>query len=421
MSDEPSIDPGPPGPGAPGARARPRGLVLALAFLAFISIGVPDAVMGVAWPSIRHDFDLPVSYLGQLLVSSTIGYLLSCFYGGALVERWGVGRVLMLSGFAIVVVATNSALAVSWWAIVAVGVLAGLGSGAIDAGLNVFAARRCSPRVMTWLHACYGIGASAGPLLMSSVIVAGLSWRWGFAAVAALLLAISLCFLLTQQLWSDDGPAGATAGASDAASITRAHAMRRPLVWMHAGLFFWYSGIEATASQWAYSLLTEGRGMSPRLAGASASIFWIALTAGRIGFGQLAARVTPDAILRATLLGCPLAAVLLWLDVSPAVNVAALALLGLACAPIFPLLVSVTPVRVGDAHASHAIGFQIAAAYLGFAAIPGLTGVLARWYGMEVIALVIASSAFATLLLHEAVLRRVRVEAPAPRELGNRP
>jgi len=406
MSDAPTSD-----PGAPGARPRPPALVLALAFLAFISIGVPDAVMGVAWPSIRHDFDLPVSYLGQLLVSSTIGYLLSCFYGGALLERWGVGKILVLSSFAIVAVATNSALAVSWWVIVAAGLLSGLGSGAIDAGLNVFAARRCSPRVMTWLHACYGIGASAGPLLMSSVIVAELSWRWGFAAVAALLLAISICFLLTQKLWSDDDRAGARAGSSEAASVTRAHAMRRALVWMHSGLFFCYSGIEATTSQWAYSLLTEGRGMSPRLAGASASIFWILLTAGRVAFGQLAARLAPDAILRATLLGCPLAAALLWLDLSPAANVAALALLGLACAPIFPLLVSVTPVRVGDAHASHAIGFQIAAAYLGLAAIPGLTGVLARWYGMEAIALVIESSAVATLLLHEAVLRRVRVEA----------
>ena len=406
MSDEPSPDPG--APGAPGARARPRALVIALAFLAFISIGVPDAVMGVAWPSIRHDFALPVSYLGQLLVSSTIGYLLSCFYGGALLERWGVGRILMLSSFAIVAVATNSALAVSWWAIVAAGLLSGLGSGAIDAGLNLFAARHCSPRVTSWLHACYGIGASAGPLLMSSVIVAGLSWRWGFGAVAALLLAMSICFSLTQKLWSDDDRAGARADSLDGASATRAHAMRRGLVWMHAGLFFCYSGVEATTSQWAYSLLTEGRGMAPRLAGASASIFWIALTAGRVGFGQLAARVVPDAILRTTLLGCPLAAALLWLDVSPAANVAALALLGLACAPIFPLLVSVTPVRVGDAHASHAIGFQIAAAYLGVAAIPGLTGVLARWYGLEVIALVIAVSALATLLLHEALLRRVR-------------
>ncbi|HWO25660.1 MAG TPA: MFS transporter [Kofleriaceae bacterium] len=414
MSDEPVFDPAAPGapgvpgaPAAPGARARPRALVLALAFLAFISIGVPDAVMGVAWPSLRRDFDLPVSYLGQLLVSSTIGYLLSCFYGGALLDRWGVGRILLASSLAIVAVAANSALAVSWWAIVAAGLLSGLGAGAIDAGLNVFAARRCSPRVTSWLHAFYGVGAAAGPLLMSSVLVAGLSWRWGFAAVAALLLAMSICFLCTLRLWSDDH-AGAPAAAPGAAARTRAHALRRPLVWMHAGLFFCYSGIEATASQWAYSLLTEGRGMSPRLAGASASIFWIALTAGRVVFGQLAARVTPDAILRAALLTCPLAAALLWLDLSPAANIAALALLGLACAPIFPLLISITPARVGDAHASHAIGFQVAAAYLGLAAIPGLTGVLARSCGLEVIALVITSSALATLLLHEAVLRRVR-------------
>jgi fucose permease len=177
---------------------------------------------------------------------------------------------------------------------------------------------------------------------------------------------------------------------------------------MHTALFFVYAGVEATAGQWAFTLLTEGRGMPARLAGAAVAIYWGSLTAGRIVFGLLDGRVSADAILRAATLACPLAAALLWLDVAPLVNVSALALLGFGCAPIFPLLISRTPPRLTEAHAPHAIGFQVAAAYLGIAGIPAATGVLARWRGLETIPPVIVVSAVAVLVLHEAVMLRVR-------------
>ena len=148
--------------------------------------------------------------------------------------------------------------------------------------------------------------------------------------------------------------------------------------------------------------------MSPKLAGLAISLYWASLTAGRIFFGLLDGRVPPDTILRAASFSCPIAALLLWLNLSPSANVLALALLGFSCAPIFPLLISRTPPRLSDAHAAHAIGFQVAAAYLGIAGIPALTGLLARRHGLEIVVLVIFVSAVAVVVLHEAVMRSLK-------------
>jgi fucose permease len=295
---------------------------------------------------------------------------------------------------------------------VSLGTIAGLGAGAVDAGLNVYAARHFSPRVMNWMHACYGVGASIGPIMMTSILVAGRSWRWGYAAIAAMMAMMAVLFLLTLRWWEDGR--GDDAGSAAAPPVPMAEVLRRPIVWMHTGLFFVYVGVEATAGQWAFTLLTEGRGMAPKLAGLAVSIYWASLTAGRIVFGLLDGRLAPDTVLRAGTLTCPLAAALVWLNLSPTVNLVALALLGFGCAPIFPVLISRTPPRLSDAHAAHAIGFQVAAAYLGIAGIPALTGVLARSNGLESIGPVIFVSAVCVLLLHEAVLRKLRPMSRSP-------
>ena len=367
---------------------------------------MPDSVLGVAWPSVRQTFGLPLSQLGALLLSGMIGYLASCFWGGTLVHRLGVGKLLVISSLMIVASSTGYALAPAWWFMVMLGVLSGLGAGAVDAGLNVFAAKHFSPRVMNWMHACYGIGAASGPVMMTTVLATGLSWRWGYGVVAFVMAAMALMFLLTLRLWEDNGGGDDVQAAPPHAPMI--DVLRRPLVWMHTGLFFVYAGVEATAGQWAYTLLTEGRQIDMRLAGAAVSIYWGSLTAGRILFGLLDGRLSPDAILRIGTLACPPSALLLWANVSPVVNVVALAALGFACAPIFPLLISRTPPRLSESHAAHAIGFQVAAAYLGIAGIPAITGVLARRYGLEIVGPVILASAVGVLVLHEAVLLRIR-------------
>lgn len=162
-------------------------MLLAIALLAFVSLGLPDGVLGVAWPSIRRSFGRPPSQLGSLLASAMAGYLTSSFSSGALVARLGVGRLLLWSSILMVVNSFAYALAPAWSVMVAAGLLAGLGAGAIDAGINAFATARFSPRLVSWLHACYGVGAMLGPLLMTAVVTSGLGWRWGYAVIGYLL------------------------------------------------------------------------------------------------------------------------------------------------------------------------------------------------------------------------------------------
>ena len=177
-------------------------MLLAIALLAFVSLGLPDGVLGVAWPSIRRSFGLPPGQLGSLLASAMVGYLVSSFSSGALVARLGVGRVLLWSSVLMAVNAFTCALAPAWSVMVAAGLLAGLGAGAIDAGINAFAAARFSPRLVSWLHACYGVGAMLGPLLMTAVLTSGLGWRWGYAVIGVLLAAMAGSFLVTISLWT---------------------------------------------------------------------------------------------------------------------------------------------------------------------------------------------------------------------------
>src|SRR4051812_21957591 len=381
---------------------RPR-LIIALAFVAFVSLGLPDGVLGVVWPSVRGTFGRPVSHLGVLLAAGSAGYLVSSFLGGQLVRTLGVGALLVGSSVVVAVALTGMALAPNWAAFVSFAVLGGTGGGAIDAGINTFAASRFSARVVNWLHACWGIGATAGPLLMTAVMARGLSWRVGYQAVAGALALLSLLFLFTLRLWTIQQAADEAPHAAQTATL--GEALRRPVVWMQLALFFLYCGIESTAGQFLYTLLTESRGLPHTTAGLATGGYWASLTAGRVVFGQIAATVDRRTILRTGLALAPVAAALLWWNLATPTTLAAAALLGFALAPVFPTLISVTPERVGHYFAPQAVGFQVAAANLGIALLPGAVGVVARWRGLEVVCVFLLIGSVALLGLQEFVAR----------------
>ena len=377
--------------------ASPRRLVVAIAFAAFVSLGLPDGVLGVAWPSIRMTFGRPVSGLGSILLAVMTGYLVSSFGSGAIVARHGVGRLLAWSNALVAVSCVGYALATAWPMMLVSGLVAGLGAGAIDAGINVHAAERFSPRLVSWLHASWGAGASLGPLIMTATLGAGLAWAWGYAAVAMILAAMSLTFFATIGLWGRPRPM--TGDAPAPRDFIRT--LRRPRVWAHMAVFFLYTGLEASAGQWAYSLLTEARQIPPLVAGTWVGGYWASLTAGRLVCGAAAHRFTARGLLRAAMVSALFAAALVQADRGPASTLAGLAWLGFSLAPIFPMLIASTPARLGAEHASHAIGFQVSAACLGAAAVPGAAGLIARWRGIEEIPTVLVANVIALLLLHE--------------------
>jgi fucose permease len=376
-----------------------RSWLVPLAFFAFVSLGLPDGVLGVAWPSLRRSFDRPLEQLGLILLATMAGYLASSFTAGAVIARLGVGRLLVAS--CVLVAASAAAWAATpWWAaIVGAGLVSGLGAGAIDAGINAFAAARFTPRVITWLHACWGLGAMIGPLVMTAVIAGGAGWRWGYAVLAATLLAMAGCFQLTLGLWELPA-AGATPAARGVAGGLR-EALRDPSVRGNALVFFLYTGVEASAGQWAFSLLTESRGMAAAAAGLAASMYWGSIFAGRLAFGALAHHVPPARLLRLGMAGAPAAALVVALTRTGAGGFAGLFALGLLLAPIFPLLIAETPARVGERHAAHAIGFQVSAATLGAGVLPAAAGVLARHAGLEALGPFLLATSLLLLFLHE--------------------
>jgi fucose permease len=378
-----------------------RGWLIPFAFLGFVSLGLPDGVLGVAWPSVRSSFGRPVDHLGLILLATMAGYLASSFAGGTLVARFGVGRLLAGSGLLVAASATTWALTPVWPPLILGALASGLGAGAIDAGINAFAAARFTPRVITWLHACWGLGAMLGPLGMTAALTTGAGWRAGYAGLAACLLALSACFRLTLDLWGPPAPARSpdaphdtrAAGAApqlragdDHGATTPAglrEALGNEAVRANVLVFFLYTGIEASAGQWTYTLLTESRGLAPQAAGLAASLYWGSIFVGRLGFGVLAHHVAPSLLLRLATACAPLLAVALWLSRGPLPAFLTLFTLGLLLAPIFPLLIAETPERVGERHAAHAIGFQVAAATLGAGTLPALAGVLMRATGLE--------------------------------------
>src|SRR5215471_17598683 len=175
--------------------------LIVLAYVGFVSLGLPDGLLGVAWPSMRASFHVPLDALGTLLVTFTTGYLLSSCSSGYLLARLSVGALLALSCLATATSLLGYALAPWWWMLVVLGALSGLGAGAIDAGVNTYVATHYSPRMINWLHACYGLGATSGPVIMTSVLAGQHSWQWGYGIVGLGQLGLAVAFGLTRTWW----------------------------------------------------------------------------------------------------------------------------------------------------------------------------------------------------------------------------
>jgi len=369
-----------------------------LAYIAFISLGLPDGLLGVAWPSIRTTFTLSIGSLGMLLIASTTGYMTSSFFSGRIIARLGVGGVLAASCFLTGMGLIGYTLAPYWWVMVALGVVAGLGAGAIDSGINTYIASNFGERMMQWLHASYGVGVTLGPLIMTAGLNFFNSWRWGYVLVGGAQLMLAASFALTISMWQQHNspPYGPDPAPERAIRLTDYRTplfetLRQPVVWLSLLLFFVYTGVEASFGNWTYSLLTLSRGVTTAVAGLWVGSYWATFTVGRVLAGLLTRRLGVKTLLRLGLLAALSGAVLLWWNPFPTASIIAVAIIGFAIAPVFPGLVSGTSVRVGDQHAANTIGMQIGAAGLGAAVVPGMAGVLAQHASLEAIPVYLVS------------------------------
>jgi fucose permease len=390
--------------------SRPRPALLALAYLAFVSLGLPDAVLGLAWPSLRDTFSLPQVGMGAILAASAASYFVSGMLAGRLIQALNVG-LLLAASTAAVALGLAGYVTVPFFALFLVAAcFAGFGSGAIDAALNTYAAQNFGPRHMTWLHAAYSIGATIGPVLMTALLARGAGWRTGYAVIGVALAALAVTFALMRRQW-DGGPTPAGGEGADAVKPTATawQALRRPRVQLQSLIFFFYTGVEVTGGQWCYTVLREGRGLGTAEAGTWTSFYWGSLFVGRVLSGFIVERLGPVRMLR---LSTGLAVVGASLFAIPAVPPPiGLGMLGLALAPIFPALMSETPRRVGSDVAAHAVGFQVSAGTLGVAVLPSVAGFVAERVGVAFVATQLLGYVVVLTVLHS--LLTVAADGPA--------
>jgi fucose permease len=386
-------------------------VVPVLAALAFVSLGLPDGLLGVAWPSLRASFGLELDALGALLVAATLGYVASSFSSGRLLGRINLGTVLAVSCGLTAAALLGYASASSWLVMLALGAVLGLGSGAIDAALNTYVATHHGPRMLNWLHACFGVGAASGPLVMTAVLESGSTWRRGYAIVGLAQLALAGCFVATFRAWPRSDGAGAA--AEPTRSETTLSTLRVRGAWLGIAAFFVYSGVEASIGAWTYTLLTEARRVPAVEAGLLVSVYWGSLTGGRLLAAVAGGLADVESILRVAVCGVAIGVAIVWLNAGTAWTWLGLMLAGVGSGPIFPSLVATTPARFGHRHAANAVGFQIAASAVGLSVLPGLVGVAADAFGVESIARLVAALALLLVIVY-GVLDRV---APVGREM----
>ena len=352
-------------------------LLLVVIYLGFISLGLPDTLLGVTWPLMHVDFGLPLEAAGIASMVIAGGTILSSLMSGWVLQRVGTGKVALISTAMTAGALLGISFAPSFFWFLVLAVPLGLGAGSIDAGLNHYVATHYRSHHMSWLHCFWGVGATLGPNIMARYIALQNSWREGYQVVSLLQFALVAVLLISLPLWRRVNHHAIPEGAED--QTTPRHPVKNPLriEGVKAALltFLFYCGIEGTVGLWGSTYLIGARGLSPDVAARWVSLYFGGITLGRFLTGFVTFRVSNPVLIRAGILTALLGTILLLLPLSAGFSLAGLILLGLGCAPVFPCMIQETPARFGKANAASIIGFQMAFAYSS-TFLPPLLGVL---------------------------------------------
>lgn len=358
-----------------GNTATARRGVLLVAFTSFVMLGLTEGSLGVAWPSMRSEFERGVSELGALLAISSVGYLTASTAYGRIHSGLGTGASLGTGCTLMAAGLLGIAIAPAWPVVVFSAVMLGVGGGLVDSGMNAHAALEFDLRSINLLHASFGVGATLGPLLITASLAAGTTWRGGYAVMALAQAGMAVAIWRSRSRWTSR-----SAESGDDRVVT----VRRARVFLLLALFFVYTGAEVGVGQWAYTLLSEGRGMPAAVAGGWVAAYWAGLTAGRFLVSAVGNRVSASNTLNISVVTALVGVGILWWDPAGA-GFAGLPVAGIGLAAIFPTLVSLTPLRIGRDRSTRMVGYQLAAASLGIATLPWILGLLAESQGLAVL------------------------------------
>lgn len=357
-------------------------LLLALIYVSFISLGLPDSLLGSAWPQMQESLGVSLSLGGVISFLITANTILSSLMSHRVIQRFGTGGVTMCSvamtalallGFSL----SNSFFALCLWAIPY-----GLGAGSVDAALNNFVALHCKAKHMSWLHCFWGIGATGGPYIMGLCLSRGMGWQAGYRTISFLQMALTLILLLSLPLWKKQELPLSGGETVRPQTPQWGKLLKRPGVKAALTAFFFYSALELTTGLWGSSYMVAIRGISPETAAKWISLFYLGITAGRFFSGFLTLRFSDDAMVRLGEGTAIVGIILLLLPLHNLFLCVGLILTGLGCAPIYPSLLHATPQRFGKSLSQSLMGTQMAISYLGSTTMPPVSGFLSEKISM---------------------------------------
>ncbi|VDG32457.1 MFS transporter [Lactobacillus amylovorus DSM] [Lactiplantibacillus mudanjiangensis] len=358
-------------------------LLLLLIYLAFISLGLPDSLLGAGWPVMHTALQVPVSYMGLISMVISGGTIVSSLLSDRLTHKLGTNRVTATSVFLTAIALGGFSISSQFWMLVVFAVPYGLGAGAIDAALNNYVALHYSSKHMSWLHCFWGVGTVISPFVMSYALTTG-SWQLGYRLIALIQLGIALLLVFTLPLWRvNQDPAKPTPTTKSLGLIAVLKIKGVPFLLMG---FFAYCAVEATTMYWASTYLVAVKGVTSAQAAAFAALFYIGMTVGRFlggfimdGLGDHKMILLGTAILLIGI-GC-----LLMPIVSDQLALVGFVVIGLGCAPIYPCIIHATPSNFGAEHSGAIIGIQMASAYVGTTLVPPLFGLLGKWISYSIL------------------------------------
>lgn len=380
-------------------------LLLAIIYLAFISLGLPDALLGAAWPTMQPEFGVPLSYAGIVSMIIAVGTVVSSLQSDRLTRRLGAGSVTAISVTMTAVALLGFSFTKSFWLLCLWAVPYGLGAGSVDAALNNYVALHFKSRHMSWLHCMWGIGATLGPYVMGYALTGGNGWHAGYQYIGILQVVLSVILWISLPLWkrqrqetAQEQSTGKALSLREIVQISGAKAVM--------ACFFGYCALEQTTSLWASSYLTLQKGVSPETAASFASMFFIGITAGRALCGFITMKFTDPQMIRAGLALIAAGIVAMLLPGGQAFSLSGLILIGLGCAPIYPCIIHSTPGHFGAERSQAIIGVQMASAYVGTCLMPPLFGLIANHISVALLPVYLLLALALMAIMHEILMKK---------------
>ena len=384
-------------------------LLLVIIYLAFISLGLPDSLLGSAWPAMYQEFSVPVSYAGGISMIIAAGTIVSSLQSDRLTKKFGTGKVTAASVLITAVALFGFSISHSYVALCLWAVPYGLGAGSVDASLNNYVALHYASRHMSWLHCMWGIGASLGPYIMGFALSGGQNWNMGYRYIATLQIALTAILIFSLPLWKkqDKNNTRQAGGETKSKPLSLHQIIKIPGAKEVMITFFCYCALEQTTGLWASSYLVLRQGLSTETAASYASLFFIGITAGRAFSGFLTLKLSDTQMIR---LGQGLmlfGIVLLLLPFGSAIALLGLIFVGLGCAPVYPSIIHSTPKHFGADRSQAIIGVQMASAYVGTCFMPPIFGFIANHISVSLFPIYLVAILALMVAIHEKMLLKV--------------